>query len=174
MELEDLLARWRTDPTRYGEQLGRRLYTVAYRYIAKRVRDDSAKDLAQATVETALVDHAKFKGGSLQSWVNKIAYNKVRNHWRREQRELALLRAPSSELPAEQTTGVTHIARQRQRRSLRRRIQALATPYRVVVDWHLQGLDAGEIARELGLVPGTVRVRLHRAVSQLQAMATPY
>ena len=173
MELEDLLARWRTDPSRHGEQLGRRLYTLAYRYIAKRVHDDAARDLAQATMVTALSEHQKFAGGSLQSWVNKIAYNKIRNHWRREQRERALLRDSSSELPAAQTTGVTRIDRQRKRRSLRRRVEALATPYRVVVDGYLRGHSPAEIAAELGLVSGTVRVRLHRAITQLEAMATP-
>lgn len=173
MDLEDLLEQWRADPKRHGEEFGSRLYALAYRYIRKRVRDDAARDLAQSAVATALAKHEDFVGGSLQRWVNKIAHNQVRNHWRRQQRERDLLRTPSSELADSHTSGVSHVNRQRQRSSLRKRIAALATPYRVVINWHLRGLRPAEIASELDLHPGTVRVRLHRALLRLQDMPTP-
>ncbi|PRQ02745.1 ECF RNA polymerase sigma factor SigR [Enhygromyxa salina] len=169
MELEDLLERWRADPRRHGEEFGSRLYALAYRYIRKRVHDDAARDLAQSAVATALAKHEDFVGGSLQRWINKIASNQVRNHWRRQQRERVLVRTPASELPDSQTSGVSRVNRQRQRSSLRKRIAALTTPYRVVINWHLRGLSPQEIASEISLHPGTVRVRLHRAILQLRS-----
>lgn len=72
--------------------------------------------------------------------------------------ELATLLAAAAENPE------TQVATQQDHQLVHQAVLQLPPPYRMVLVLHdMEELDTEEVARVLGIRPGTVRVRLHRA-----------
>ena len=100
------------------------------------------------------------------SWLYKIAQNLCIDSLRARRAWAPLVEEP----PAEQPTPIAPD----QREALAGAVEALAARDRTILHMkYTLGLNATEIARELDMTPGSVRVCLHRAIHSLRARLKP-
>lgn len=137
----------------------------------------AAEDAMQETFLAAWRGAASFGAeGSARAWLYGIARRQAARTWRRRVGEPAsaepltalALRAGWGDDPE------TLAARGEDRSALLAALGALdASSREVIVRCDLEGCAPIDLARELGIEPGTLRVRLHRARLQLLAALTP-
>ena len=147
---------------RYGD----RLYSVAYRIL----RDTSrAEDAVQQAFLTAWRELRRLRDDDrLEAWLYRLlvnaCYAEIR-HTRRWQPGLRVI--TDQEIgPSTDDAQVSVALRDELERAFRR----LSGEQRAVLAMHhYLGLSGEEIARTLGLSPGTVRSRLHYARQQMRA-----
>ncbi len=130
------------------------------------------EDLVQATFLTAIERAGAWdEDRPLYPWLAGILVHKARSWNEREARHLdprRLAERPGEPDPAQVAGGVELGT------SLRRALAELPDLYRGVLEpWFERGVGPGQIARELGLAPGTVRVRLHRGLERLRRVLPP-
>jgi len=140
------------------------------RFIARRVDDphevaDLTADCYLAMLErSSSFDPAR---GSPRAWVFGIARHVVEDHRRRRQRRLrAVARISGRALldPQSEDDLVTRIDAEREARHHLALMAQLPPAEREVLELvALDGLTLDEVGQVLGIRPGTVRVRLHRA-----------
>lgn len=113
-----------------------------------------------------------FRGdASLRTFIARIAHNVGVDHVRRatrrpvEQADDILQDKPDLSADAEEQAE-KNLARDK----LLTAVRALPVVQRQIVSLHLEGFENGEIGEVLGLTPGNVRVRLHRARQTLSEM----
>ena len=114
---------------------------------------DAARDVVQDGFARALAHHSRFRGGSLEAWIWRIALNRARDVRRRPQPgalrdDLVALEAGSGSLAA----AVLELPDRRRT---------------VVLLRYVAGLQNTEIAEALGISPGTVGATLSQAREQL-------
>jgi RNA polymerase sigma factor (sigma-70 family) len=151
-------------------------FAPVYRFICRRVGPDLAEDLAADTFATAYRRRASYQPAraSVRAWLYGIAANVLRNHWRAEQRLLALdaqLVAAGDEIEAMAIIDV--VSNRLIASSLAPRIaaalQLLTAEQREVLLLHAWAeLSHEEIAAALEIAPGTARSRLSRARAALR------
>ncbi len=163
--------------TRLVQEQGGRLYQLALRFCGDR---DQAEDLVQEVFMQAYRAWDSFRGESdVKTWLYRIAARACQRMHRKRAGEPAHL-ASTDELlpfgesrigviPAEQDDvlqqQINHEARQR----LEAQIALLPDDFRIpLVLKEIVGLGINEVADVLGLEPGTVRSRLHRARLKLR------
>lgn len=151
-------------------------FAPVYRFICRRVGPDLAEDLAADTFATAYRRRASYQPGrgSLRAWLYGIAANVLRNHWRAEERLLAL----DAQLLAEDDTAaamaIVNVVNDRLiASSLAPRIAAAlqtltAEQREVLLLYAWAELSHDEIAAALEIAPGTARSRLSRARASLR------
>lgn len=143
-------------------------YAPVFRFCARRVGPELAKDAAQETFVTV---QGKLRGfderSSFLTWVLGIAHNHCRNLARKRKFEIAftdIWAAPSE--PEE--PGLID------RETLRAAILALSREHREAVVMHeIEGLSYDEIAAILKVPSGTVKSRLHHAFLILRKRLSP-
>jgi RNA polymerase sigma factor (sigma-70 family) len=149
-----------------------------YRFIARRVGQALAEDLAAEVFATAYRRRAAYRPerGSLRSWLYGIAANVVRGHWRDEQQLLELdARIAGDRLGPMPAAQFADAAEERViAATLAPRIAgalaALSREQREVLLLHAWAdLSHDEIATALGIALGTARSRLSRARAALRA-----
>lgn len=139
----------------YRQHAGR-IYALCLRMTADPAR---AEDHTQDTFVAAWRKLSSFRGESaFGTWLSSVAINLVRGAWRAEIRDAAHLEAsvaaPRSSAPASGPRAV----------DLERAIARLPTAARHVFVLHdVEGFKHEEIARLLGVTPGTSKSQLHRA-----------
>lgn len=145
---------------------GDRLYSVAFRIL----RDASrAEDAVQQAFLTAWRELRHLRDDDrLEAWLYRLLVNacfaEIR-HTRRWQPGLKVITDPEIG-PSTEDTQVSVELRDELERAFRR----LSGEHRAVLAMHhYLGLSGEEIARALGLSPGTVRSRLHYARQQMRA-----
>jgi RNA polymerase sigma-70 factor (ECF subfamily) len=162
----------RGDPRAFEE------FVIAYQHrvfgVALRMLDNraEAEEIAQETFLRAHRALADFRGDAkLSTWLYAIAsrlcLNRLASSDRRRPREgeETLLRLASDDAGA-----AARLERSELEQALAAAIEALPEERRMVVVLRdVQGLSYEEIAATLGLEPGTVRSRLHRARMDLKA-----
>jgi RNA polymerase sigma-70 factor (ECF subfamily) len=154
--------------------LYRQHYGSVLRHLCALVgRREIAEDLAQDTFAAAMVAIESYSGRStFRTWLHGVALNVARNHWRSTQRaaraeaQLELLEAcrdlRSGELDR------AHQGKLRVR-VLFAVLEELSTSLReAFVLRYVEGRSASETAEHLGIEPGAVRVRAHRARQQVE------
>jgi RNA polymerase sigma-70 factor (ECF subfamily) len=169
------------------EALGRLVdshYDAVYRFCARRIGPEHAKDAAQETFLTAQKRLQSFQGdSSVGTWLFGIAHNHCRNIARKKKMEATQnWLAVGSEQLAEESS----ITANRQlptansennlidRHSLREALNALSAEHREVVLLHeVEGLTYVEAAKVLGVPEGTVKSRLHHAFLNLRRAMAP-
>jgi RNA polymerase sigma-70 factor (ECF subfamily) len=142
-----------------------RLYAIANRIL----RDTGlAEDATQATLVTiwrelpTLRDPDRFV-----AWASRIVVNECNTEAGRRSRMVGELRVLHAELPAPTDEVLAFVDRDALERAFRR----LSPDQRaMLVMHHYLGLDPAEIATTLGVVPGTVRSRLHYAHRAMRAV----
>lgn len=146
-----------------------RVFGVALRMLGNRAE---AEEIAQETFLRAHRALPEFRGGAcLHTWLYAIASRLCLNRLASADRRLlrgddeALATAPSGEPSA-----AAVLERAELDAAVREAIAALPDERRIVVVLRdVEGLSYEEIAEALGLEPGTVRSRLHRARLDLKA-----
>lgn len=146
-----------------------RVFGVALRMLGNRAE---AEEIAQETFLRAHRALPEFRGGAcLHTWLYAIASRLCLNRLASADRRLlrgddeALATAPSGEPSA-----AAVLERAELDAAVREAIAALPDERRIVVVLRdVEGLSYDEIAEALGLEPGTVRSRLHRARLDLKA-----
>jgi RNA polymerase sigma-70 factor, ECF subfamily len=159
-----------------------RLLAVARRLLAN---EEDARDTVQEAFLSAFRSIDRFDGqAALGTWLHRIVVNaaltKLRSRRRHPEKPIEDLLPtfledghqarpardwpdPSAALQREETRG-----------SVRRHIEELPEDYRVVLLLRdIEELDTEETARLLGLTPGAVKTRLHRARQALRTLLEP-
>jgi RNA polymerase sigma-70 factor (ECF subfamily) len=170
-----LIERARRDDMTAWALLYRRHHGSVLRHVLHLTGKSSvAEDLVQETFARALVALASFSGRStFRTWLHGIAINLVRNDYRvtqraaRAQDQLVAI-AAVRELAAGELDG--DLARTRRTEVLYGMLARLSDALReAFVLRYVEGLSAAEAGAQLGIEPGTVRVRAHRAREMLDA-----
>ncbi len=160
------------------------------RYLIRLVGETEAEDLAQEVLIKVHEALADFQGKSqLSTWIYRIATNTALDRLRSPSYKRTLQNCSASTetevqdrdvLTGEKTPLVEpQIFRKEMSQCLQNFIQKLPENYRVVlVLSEFEGLKDSEIAETLGITPGTVKIRLHRAKERLKealiAQCDPY
>jgi RNA polymerase sigma-70 factor (ECF subfamily) len=161
-----------------------RLLAVARRYLRN---EDDAQDAVQEAFLSAFKAICRFEGGArLSTWLHRIVVNaclmKLRTRRRRPEESL------EDQLPgfrddghlAEPTPGWRARADDllesgEARRLVRERIEALPEGHRTVLLLRdIEGFDTEQAAEALGITPGAVKTRLHRARLALREQLEPH
>ncbi|RMH17085.1 MAG: sigma-70 family RNA polymerase sigma factor [Acidobacteria bacterium] len=175
----------RGDEAAYEElvrRYGGRLLQVARRYL----REEDARDAVQDAFVSAFKAIDRFDGrAQLATWLHRIVVNASLMRLRRPamQREeslepllprflddghFAAVRRPWPE------DAEARLGRAETRRLVRRSIDRLPETYRTVLLLRdIEELDGAETAERLGISPGAVKVRLHRARQALRELLDP-
>ena len=144
--------------------LVRRHGAALYAFCRRLVRDRSE---AEDRVQEAFVKaHRGLRGfdpaKSFVSWLYKIAQNACLDALRRREPAPALPGASAAEPLSDVDTG-----------RLDEAIAGLPAKHRVILDFkYRRGLNAAEIAQEMGLTHEDVRICLHRSIRQLRERMT--
>jgi RNA polymerase sigma-70 factor (ECF subfamily) len=181
-----LVARLRVGDGASYEQLvrtyGGRLLAVARRLVRN---EEDARDCVQEAFLQAFRNIEKFEQrASLGSWLHRIVTNaalmKLRARARRPEASIEDLlpqfdadgqrAAPEAEL----AVSLELLERREVREAVRRSIDQLPDGYRnVLLIRDIEGYDTAETAALLGLTPGAVKTRLHRARTALKSLLAP-
>ncbi len=150
------------------------------RYLTRLVGEADAEDLAQEVLIKVNEALPGFRGKSqLSTWIYRIATNVALDRLRSPSYRQAAQSCPANgetevqdrdALTGEKTPLVEpQVFRKEMRECLQGFIQRLPENYRVVLILsEFEGLKDNEIAETLGISPGAVKIRLHRAKERLK------
>ena len=188
MSEEALLERLRAgDDDAYAEFVrdnSPRMLAVARRLLRN---EEDARDAVQEGFLSAFKALERFAGGSkLSTWLHRIVVNaalmKLRTKKRKPERSIEDLLPgykedghPQEFFETWHETGEDAASREEERSLVRKQIDELPDNYRnVLLLRDIEGIDTGETAALLGLTPGAVKTRLHRARLALRQLLDPY
>ena len=152
------------------------LFALVYRLVPDR---DQAADAVQEAFLSAYRNLASFRGGSVKSWLGRIAINAAmdiqRARRRRPSQPNPELEDESWQPPAESDVEPEHQALAVERsRVLAAALAALPFDQRnCIVLYDVDGYDYGDIARIMGVSVGTVKSRIHRGRLVLRNALAP-
>jgi len=175
---DELLAAWRSGDRRAGEQLFDRHFKALTRFFRNKVgagAGDGMDDLIQQTVLGLLEAKHEFRGeGSFRSFVFGVAYNVLRNHYRRARRDADRLDFGVTSIfdlaagPAE--APLDAMVEKHEQQLLLQGLRKIPVEHQVLLELYFwEPLTAAEIAAVLGVPEGTVRTRIRRAKQLLEA-----
>ena len=129
-----------------------------------------AQDLVQETFLQAIRSCGRFRGeSSLYTWLYSILLNVVRHYHRKRRRLVCDDALARQEAIAPHPEAAQAIDQAVASSAIREALQTLSLPHReVILLRFFEGRRIEEIAAQLGLASGTVKSRLHYAISQLQ------
>ena len=142
-------------------QLYTRFAPMVHAILLARVPRPEVEDLVHEVFVTALQALGRLREAAVfGAWLAAIARNRANDRHRRWRR--------TEELPAEVAGGRPHP--EGDGRAVLELIQTLPEAYRETLVMRLvEGMSGPEIAERTGLSPGSVRVNLHRGMTQLRA-----
>ncbi len=175
----ELVARSRTEPALFAEIFDRH-HAGLYRYLRGRVGAALAADLAADTFVTAFARRTAYRPErtDVRPWLYGIAHNLLRNHLRREKRQLAAYARHAAEPTADPgALAAFALADERADAAAARaplaQVLAQMRPgdrdVLLLVAW--AELSYAEVADALKIPVGTVRSRLNRVRRQLRPLA---
>lgn len=148
------------------ERTHRRVYTLAYRLVGDR---HEAEDVAQEAYLRAYRALPGFRGdSSFDTWIYRITANAAVTHLKRRGRFGDLAEDPDAvvDLP-EVVSGSDPVDRD----EIQRALAALPIGQRAVLLMKdAYGFSVQEVADQLGITEGAVKVRLHRARKRLKEL----
>jgi RNA polymerase sigma-70 factor (ECF subfamily) len=159
------------------------MLAVAQRYLHE---EADAQDAVQDAIVSAFKAIGRFEGSSrLSTWLHRITVNaalmKLRSARRRPAVSIDEL-LPTFDDTGHQTRGSARwrqpdsaAEREEIRAIVRKSIDALPEPYRVVLLLRdIEGFDTADVASQLELTEAAVKTRLHRARQALRTLLDPY
>jgi len=153
-----------------------RLYALVFRLVPDR---DQAADVVQEALFSAYRNLGSFRGGSVASWLGRIAINAAmdlqRARRRRPVQPYPELEDESWQPPAgnEVEPEATTVAAERSR-ALAAALSRLPSEQRdSIVLYDVEGYDYGEIAVAMKVSVGTVKSRIHRGRVALRRVLEP-
>lgn len=147
-----------------------KVFSMAYGFTGNR---ESSDDLAQEIFLKAYLALPRFRFGSaFGTWLYRVAVNHIRDFLRKKPKVKEVPLDTVGEL-AEAGDAIATMEKdkedERRRNLVRRELATLPDKYRIVMTLRdVEGLPYDEIARVLGLSPGTLDSRLHRARKMLR------
>jgi RNA polymerase sigma-70 factor (ECF subfamily) len=141
------------------------LFALIVRMVPDR---DQASDVVQEAFFSAYRNLAGFRGGSVKSWLNRIAVNAAmdtqRARKRRPSQPYPELEDESWQPPATEDADPVHTALTHERSTVLNAALASITDEqrRAIVLFDVEGYDYAEIATMTGVSLGTVKSRIHR------------
>lgn len=152
-----------------------RVFRMAYGFTGNR---ESADDLAQEIFLKAYLALPRFRFGSaFGTWLYRVAVNHIKDFLRKRSKVREVSLEAVAEPVAAGDAGATMEREredERRRKLVRRELATLPDKYRTVLTLRdVEGLPYDEIARVLGLYPGTLDSRLHRARKMLRKKLAP-
>lgn len=167
---DELLSAWQDGDARAGEQLFDRYFKALTRFFRNKI-GEGIDDLIQQTVLGLLESKGAFRGeGSFRSFVFGVAYNVLRNHFRRARRDAGQLDVGVTSIAQLGTGPVEVLAKRHEERLLLQALRSIPIEHQVLLELYFwEPLTAPEIAEVLGVPVGTVRTRIRRAKVLLEA-----
>lgn len=162
-EREDPAAGARADSfTRLAERELDRSYALACLILGDR---DDAEDAVHDALESAWLRWASLRDGErFGAWFGRIVTNTCRDRARRRRVAPITMSVLPEQVAPDQTAGLP------ERELLRAALRELDVDHRIVlVLRYYEDLTVEEIARRLGVRPGTVKSRLHYGLRTLRA-----
>jgi RNA polymerase sigma-70 factor (ECF subfamily) len=150
------------------------------RYLTRMVGSNDAEDVAQVVFDKVHRGLQGFQGGSrLSTWIYRIATNAAIDRSRSATIKHEKEHRPFEDAAANESAGLQEtpsipvtdqlVIRKEMNDCINEYIDALPSDYRtVIVLSDLEGLANKEIAEILGISPGNVKIRLHRARTRLK------
>jgi len=177
MDEQDLVKRLKAgEPRAVAELLnryGRRLHTAAY-ILCSNWTD--AEDLTMQTFVEAVRCIGTYREKSrFFTWLYGIFFNLARQEWRKPQQRIFRKRGElPNDLPQEGLAPVESHQIRNDDEELMRLVSTLSAPLReVVLLRYYSQMPLTEIAKILGIPPGTVKSRLHNATEVLREIVPP-
>jgi len=190
--LQGLMERYVDGDQRAFEALHHRLQPRVRARLSRMIRNDAAvEDLVQQTFLRAHQARSRYEAGpsagdrAVEGWFLAIARNaaldSMRHQYRRDRRHATLEArgelegmGVSADRPDSEAMHIEHEREAAQVRRVRAAIDRLPPTQREVVKMHkLSGMPMAEISKELGVRPGALRVRAHRAYKALARLLNP-
>jgi RNA polymerase sigma-70 factor (ECF subfamily) len=161
-----------TQPERFAA-IFERYFTQIHQYLARRVSDKTADDIAAEVFVVAFAQRKRYDldRDCARPWLYGIATNLVGTHWRQEQRRYrALARTDARQVsPSDEDLVADRVSASAMAPALAAALAALEAGDRdVLLLVALAGLDYQEVAQALGIPYGTVCSRLNRARRRLR------
>jgi RNA polymerase sigma-70 factor (ECF subfamily) len=152
------------------------VFTLAYRMLGDRA---DAEEMAQETFLRVYRALGRFKGAAkFSTWLYRIATNQCLNHAESRRRRIRPETHPGYLIAhvSDPNPGPDHVVERADARRLVQQALLHVTPEHraILILREVQGLAYEEIGELLGLEPGTVRSRLHRARLELRDRLKPY
>ena len=154
-----------------------KVFHLAFSFVRDRA---AADDLAQEVFIKAYQALAKFRADSeFGTWLYRVAVNHIKDHLRKTARRKEVSLDELGDGPIVVADSAEEREREREeeerRRLVFRVLETLPPKYRLILTMRdVQGLSYDEVAKVLGLAPGTVDSRLHRARKMLRKkLASP-
>jgi RNA polymerase sigma factor (sigma-70 family) len=160
----ELLTAWRGGDAASGEALFSRYYTAIARFFANKVATDPA-DLIQETFVGCLHGRDRIEDPErFRAYVFGIAYNVLRQHYRRRHVDGERLDFESASVADLGAGPVTWMVESGEQLVLLQALRRIPLQFQVVLElFYWEDLTSAAIASVLGEPHGTVRTRLRRA-----------
>jgi len=162
-----LLLAWRNGDRNSGEALLDRHFKALSRFFRNKA-SDGIDDLVQATMLALLESPERYRGeGSFRSFVFGIAYNVLREHYRAGARALD----PSTDSACDQAPGPSQAyAEKAEQRLLLEGLRQIPLEHQTLLElYYWEAMTGPDIAAVLGVPVGTIRTRIRRARSLVEA-----
>jgi RNA polymerase sigma-70 factor (ECF subfamily) len=131
----------------------------------------AAEDLAQETLRRVVEAHNEGRirdPAALGAFVYEIARHVIQQHFRRNQREQRAFGKLERDEADSGSTPLADVISEQRRGQVRKALEQLDEPDRRLLTWiYHEELDPADAAARLGIEPGTLRVRKHRALQRL-------
>ena len=157
---------WRTGDSVAGRQLFDRYLEPVVRFFRRKV-DRDAEDLVQRTFLAVVQGKARFRGGSVRSFIFAIAQHVLYEHLREKKRSSRIDFGVSSMRDLAPGLGTVMSCREEHRR-LTLALQTLCLDDQITLElYYIERMTAAEIAQVVGVGESGVRGRLRRAKERL-------
>ncbi|MCH9687765.1 MAG: sigma-70 family RNA polymerase sigma factor [Deltaproteobacteria bacterium] len=166
---DELLEAWRGGDKHAGETLFDRHFKALTRFFRNKAGDDF-DDLIQQTVVTLLEAKGLYRGeGSFRSFVFGVAYNVLRNHYRRARRDAERLDFGVTSVFELGVGPVEVLADRHEQRLLLQALRKIPLEHQVLLELYFwEPMIAPDIAAVFEVPEGTIRTRLRRAKALLE------
>ena len=168
----ELIERARFDVSRFTPIFERHFSTI-YRFTARRIGPELAKDVASETFVVALTRLESFNSrhDSALPWLYGIARNLIRNHQRSERRKLQFMSRLRAQQSIEEDTGDSEdaVSNDAVTGAIEQALNSLSPSKRealLLFAW--DDLPQAEVARIQGVPAATVRSRISRARKEVR------
>jgi RNA polymerase sigma factor (sigma-70 family) len=170
MDIE-LVEGWRAGVTVAGEALFARHFAEVFRFFEQKV-GPRAEDLTQQTFLECTRGRERFRGeSSFRTYLFAIAWNELRQHFRRElkNRHIDFEISSLDDLTAVVTSPSSQLDRVKRAQRIRRALALLPVSQQVLLEYHYwHELDAPALAEIFETTAAAIRVRLVRARTALR------
>ncbi len=174
---DELLTAWREGDARAGERLFDRHFKALTRFFRNKAAE-GIDDLIQTTFLGLLEARDRFRGeGSFRSFMFSVAFNVLRNHYRRRRRDAERLDFGVTSVLDLAAGPTAVLAEKREQRLLLEALRQIPVEHQVLLELYFwEPMSAPEIAQILEVPVGTVRTRIRRAKAlveqQLRALSS--